>query len=355
MHYLGREYTKKEFMAYVGNIRQIAGADRLQMAEGNADGARLMRVYNGSGMEFAIVESRCMDMLYMTYKGLPLNFLSKNGLFYPLRYMPFNADDSQKHLTGGMFYTCGTANVGWECVDDGHQQVNHGRIKSMSATNTACRAYWTDDDDYCIEIYGEVRETSLFGENIALRRTIRTSVGKPVVKITDVIENEGFDPQPFMYMYHMNLGFPFVDRETRIFTSPAKITVRDEETRKYIPEYQSFDVPEHPGKEVCLMHDFEKKGVVVNGAVNERLGLGFYVRQDTNVMPFMHQWKTNISGAYALGMEPANCHCEGRVREREVYHTLQTIKPFEKIRVEIEIGLVEGADEIGAFKKQFQG
>ena len=352
MRYLGREYSKEELMAYVGNIRQLIGAERIQCAEGNADGARMIRVYNGSGLEFLVVESRCMDMLSMTYKGIPLNFLSKNGLVSPLRFLPTDAEDTLKHLTGGMFYTCGAANVGWECVDDGKRQVNHGRMKAMAASNTSVRGFWTDDD-YEIEIRGEMRETSLFGENIALRRCIRTSFGRPSVIITDVIENESFAPQPFMYMYHMNLGFPLVDRETEILTAKADITVRDPETEPLICEYQKMDGPEHPGREVCLTHCFEKKGQVVNGAINRRLGLGFYVKQNTDTMPFLHEWKTNIAGTYALGMEPANCHCEGRVREREVYHTLRTLSPFEKITVEIEIGILDGQEQLEAFEKLF--
>lgn len=350
MKYLGREYTKPELMAYAGNIRQIIGAERLQSIEGNADGARLIHVYNGSGMEFVLIESRCLDRLSMSYKGIPLNFLSKNGLFYPLRYLPTDADDTLKHLTGGMFYTCGMSNVGWECVDDGKKQVNHGRIKAMSASNVAVQGRWKGDD-YEIEISSEMRETSLFDENISLRRTIRTSLGKPVVHIRDEIENESFEPQPFMYMYHLNLGFPFVDQETQVLTSAADISVRDPETKCFIDQYQRMDPPETPGREICLMHNFYKKGNVINGAINRRLNLGLYIKQNTEVMPFMHQWKTNIAGTYALGMEPANCHCEGRIRERELYQTLQTIKPFEKVVVDIELGIIEGTELLDQFER----
>lgn len=352
MFYQGREYTKRALMAYVGNIRQLVGVERLRIAEGNADGAALIRVYNGSGMEFTLVESRCLDMLSMTYRGMPLNFLSKNGLVFPLRYQPFDADDTLKYLTGGMFYTCGAANVGWECTEDGRRLSNHGRMKAMSATNVVAGGYW-QKDDYYIEVRGEMRETSLFAENIALRRTIRTDFGKPVVRIVDEIENEGLAPQPLMYMYHMNLGFPLIDREARVWTRPARISVRDAEMEPLIPQYRSMDAPEHPGREVCLMHDFLEKGEVVNGVVNRRLGLGFYIRQNTCVMPFMHQWKTNIAGTYALGLEPANCHCEGRVREREVYDTLQTLPPFGKVTVELELGILEGEEELDRFERSF--
>lgn len=352
MKYLGREYTKRELMAYAGNIRQIAGVERLRVDEGNADGARLLRCYNGSGMEFTMVESRCLDMLSLSYRGIPMNFLSKNGLVYPLRFMPADAEDTLKHLTGGMFYTCGTQNVGWACVDGGERQINHGRVKAMSATNVSARGYWTGDE-YELEISGEIRETSLFGENISLRRTIRTRAGEPVIHIADEIENESFEERPFMYMYHLNLGFPFVDRETQVFTRPAEITVRDAETAHLIPEYGRVDPPEHPGREVCLTHAFSGSGDVINGAVNRRLGLGFYIRQNTDTMPYLHEWKTNIAGTYALGMEPANCHCEGRVREREVYGSLRSLPPFGKVRVELELGILEGDKALDEFEAHF--
>lgn len=352
MRYLGRDYTKREMLAYAGNIDQLAGATRLRLDEGNGDGARLIRVRNGSGLEFTLVESRCLDMLDMTYRGIPLNFLSKNGLVHPLRYLPQGGQDAQKYLAGGLFYTCGTANVGWECVDGGVQQVCHGRIKAMSAVNTAARAGWVGDD-YEIEVRGEMRETALFAENVSLTRICRTNFGESVVRLTDIIENEGFGEQPFMYMYHLNLGFPLIDGDAAVFTRPAAISCRDPETQRFIPEYRSVDRPEYPGREVCLMHDFHEKGAVTTGVVNRRLGIGFYVRQDTRVMPFLHQWKTNIAGAYALGLEPANCHVEGRVREREVYGTLRTLKPFEKVRIDIELGVVEGA-ALDAFEAGFR-
>ncbi|MEG1516128.1 MAG: aldose 1-epimerase family protein [Clostridia bacterium] len=353
MKYMGMEYTKKELLAYAGNIQQLAGVTRTQLTEGNGEGAHLIEVRNGSGLEFSVLESRCMDIYTMSYKGIPLNFLSKNGLFYPLRYLPTDAEDTQKHLTGGLLYTCGTTNVGRDCVEAGKKQVCHGRIKAMSATNTSARGVWRGDN-YEMEVYGEVRETTLFEENVALRRSIRTEFGIPVLRMTDVIENEGFAEQAFMYMYHLNLGFPLIDEQTVICVSPSTITARDEEMKKYMHKYCKIDKPEYPGHEVCLMHDFPEKKQMVTGVINRKLGIGFYIKQDTHVMAYLHEWKTNIAGAYALGLEPANNHAEGRVREREHYKTLQTIKPFQKIVIEIEMGVIEGEQALAAFEALYK-
>lgn len=88
MELYGNTYTKRELLAYAGNTTQLFGVTRKCFTEGNGDGARVFELRTGSGLECTVLESRCMDIYSMSYKGIPLNFLSKNGLFYPLRTLP---------------------------------------------------------------------------------------------------------------------------------------------------------------------------------------------------------------------------------------------------------------------------
>lgn len=345
MIYFQKQYTKRELLSYAGNIEQLAGVTRKQISEGNGDGIRLFDVRNGSGLEFSVLEGKCMDLFSASYKGYPLNFVSKNGLVSPMRFVPQSGEESMRCISGGLLYTCGTANVGYACRDGDEQLVLHGRLRAMAAANTMAEAHWTEDD-YIIELHGEMRETALFGENIAFRRKIWTRMGRPVIYLEDEIENEGFREQPFMLMYHINFGFPFVDQGIRIFTAPAEITCRDPWTIPHIPEYERMEGPDPFGQEQYLTHTFKNTGAVMTAAYNETLGIGVYLKQNTEIMPFLHEWKTNVAGDYALGLEPANCHCEGRVLEREKYHTLRTLSPFEKAQVNLEIGILEGREQL---------
>jgi hypothetical protein len=54
-------------------------------------------------------------------------------------------------------------------------------------------------------------------------------------------------------------------------------------------------------------------------------------------------------GAYVLGLEPGNCHVEGRARERE-RGTLEFIEPGERREFSLEIGILDGQDEIEQFR-----
>jgi hypothetical protein len=48
------------------------------------------------------------------------------------------------------------------------------------------------------------------------------------------------------------------------------------------------------------------------------------------------EWKMMGEGAYVVGLEPANCHVEGRCVERE-RGTLQILEPGESRRYRLEI------------------
>ncbi len=52
------------------------------------------------------------------------------------------------------------------------------------------------------------------------------------------------------------------------------------------------------------------------------------------------QWKMPAVGAYVLGLEPANCHVEGRPAERE-RGTLVSLQPGQAIEYNLELSVDE--------------
>ena len=63
----------------------------------------------------------------------------------------------------------------------------------------------------------------------------------------------------------------------------------------------------------------------------------------------MH-WRNMCSHDYALGLEPSNNQVLGRDGER-ANGTLQTIGGYETKTFRVEIGVLDGADEIAAFEE----
>ena len=56
-------------------------------------------------------------------------------------------------------------------------------------------------------------------------------------------------------------------------------------------------------------------------------------------------------GVYVLGIEPANCHVEGRARERE-RGTLEFLPPGGKRNFYLELGVLESTSELKDFKEK---
>lgn len=344
---------KQEILAHVGSITQIAGVTRKQVTEGNGEGMRLWDVKNGSQMEFSVLESKCMDLFSLTYKGIPLAYVSKNGLTSPLRFVPQSPEESLRNIGGGLLYTCGLSNVGNACETEDGRQVYHGRLRAMSATDTAAVGWW-EGDDYLIELRGQMRETAMFGENLVLRRKITTRLGQRKLWLRDEVENEGHDPRPFMIMYHMNLGYPLLD-EGDVLVIPTKETsTRDPWTETEITHYREVQGPSEDFVEQVLYHKLTDGGQAISALVNPRLGLGLYIKQDTRQLPYLHEWKSFHSGDYALGLEPANCHCEGRQAERSRFGGTQMIGPFQTRTIDLEIGILDGRAEIARLMEQGQ-
>lgn len=66
---LGGEIEKADLLRKIGRIEQIAGARPVKLAFGKAEGIKAWEIYNGSGLEFCVMESKCLDLLYAKYRG----------------------------------------------------------------------------------------------------------------------------------------------------------------------------------------------------------------------------------------------------------------------------------------------
>jgi hypothetical protein len=58
-------------------------------------------------------------------------------------------------------------------------------------------------------------------------------------------------------------------------------------------------------------------------------------------------------GTYVLGIEPANCHVEGRARERE-RETLEYLAPGDKKRFQLELGVLESPSQFRQAREEIK-
>jgi hypothetical protein len=350
----GQEYSRKELMSRIGDISQIAGAKNYVLNDGNEKGVHTVDIKTGSGFSFTVTPDRGMDVTYAEYKGQPLCWRSPAGDVNPAFFEPEGLG-WLRGFFGGLIATCGMTYAGLPCVDEGKELGLHGRISNTPAKNVYADGEW-QGDDYVMWVQGKVREAVLFGENIALTRKIWAKLGESKFHLHDVVENLGFDPVPHMYLYHINGGFPAVDKDSLLISTSKGMVTRDDEAKIDAEHHYKFQAPTPGFKERVYYHEMmtDKDGyaysALINKAFNNGQGFGFYVKYLKSQLPRFIEWKMNGEGAYVVGMEPANCLVEGRDKERE-NGTLQFLQPSEKREYDLEIGVLSCIDEIKAFEE----
>jgi hypothetical protein len=338
----GKNYTKSEILKRTGDISQLAEVLPFELVDGSERGVRGVTLRNAAGLEMTVLTERGMSIVHLSWQGVPLALRGAVGMPHPAYYEPEELGWLRTWPTG--FSTpCGLTQVGSPCVDDGEALGLHGRVAAIPAKNVQWGGEW-DGDDYTIWIEGTVRETRVFGEDLTLKRRISTRIDSASFWIDDHVENRGHAPAPFMFLQHFNLGFPLVDSTTHLELPEHSTAPRDETGKAGLHSYQEFSEPIPGYQEQVFYHDLVagEDGFVavrlVNPAFDGGRGLGVQWRYKKSAYPVLVEWKMMGEGLYVVGIEPANCHVEGRCAERE-RGTLITLQPGETRRHWMEVTL----------------
>lgn len=346
----GKVMSKDEIRKRMGDINQIADMRIMSFEEGKARGMRSIECKTGTGLDFTILPDRGMDIAWASFQGCPFSYILKSEVCSP-EYFVENGDKGfLDNFFAGVLTTCGLSNTGASNVDKGKAYGLHGVINNIPANEVSIQKEWIDDD-YVMTVRGKIKQSRFYGEDFSHVRTIETKLGANKIVIKDVYENTGFEEQPFMLLYHMNFGFPFLSEESRLIMNCSQIKPRTEESQEEIRGYSELAEPIHGYKEQCFYHDFEtdKDGNVVAGLYNPNIGksgLYVYLKYSKEELPYFCQWKQLGEQEYVMGLIPSTGYAEGRNVARN-HHELIMLQPGEKKEVTLELGIKEGEDCIG--------
>ena len=350
---------KRELRRRTGSMTQVAGLRRCVLADGRMRGVEAVNVRTGAGLEYTVLPGRGMDIAWTSYRGVPVSYMSSAGVSAADSYEP----EGMEWLRGfyaGMLTTCGLTNVGGPCEEThpviGRRQFGlHGRLSYLQAGEVGLCEEWTDAG-YEMRVSGKLRESIVHGENLTLRRELRSIYGSNRIEIRDVIENEGNQPQPMMLLYHMNIGHPILSEHAKLYAASARIEGGSELAQAELSEYDCFHAPIALQEERCYFHKpiagaDGKSGIAV---VNEELELGVLFVLKPEQLPCVTEWKMLSEGEYVLGIEPGNTHPIGRTAARE-QGALCMLEPDEQREVELGIEILDGREAIDAAKAWIEG
>ena len=336
-----QDWTKESLLRYVGHMDQIAGIRLVEDADGKGRGNRILQVWTGTGLYFHVLADRGLDISTCRYKGNSLAWNSSVGEVHPAHYQPRGLG-WLRSFQGGLFVTCGLDQYGVPAVDGDEELGLHGRASNLPARFVNYRAHWADGE-YELEISGEMRQTRVHGENLALRRHISTQMGSNKIVIKDEVTNEGFAPHPHMILYHFNLGFPLLSEASQLLLDVEQTVARDAHAESGIAEWQELQSPTAGYREQVFRHApvADSEGSVRVELKNPALGLGLRLTYDRQQLPFLFQWKMMGAGTYVLGIEPGTCGTmEGRAQARAEGDLIH-LAPGESRRYELDVEVVE--------------
>lgn len=321
---------------YIGHSSQISGVEEHRLVGGKGDGMRLLEVRNGLGLNFTVSVDRAADISRLFFKGDNYGYFSPCGYVAPAYY-----DDKGigflKSFTAGFLTTCGLIAVGSPCNDDGQDLPLHGTVNSTPAEHI----YYVEDDEKIV-INATINQMGIFAEKLMMYRKITCSKLTNQIVIEDSVENMGDKKTPLMILYHMNIGYPLLSENAELSIPSNKITARNEHAQKYIDSWDKILEPQANFEEQCYYHKFNiEKGTarIFNPDIEKGLSISF----DTKSLDYFVQWKMLGIKDYVLGLEPANCHPDGRdVMRRE--NMLKFIEPGQKITYKMQMDMIQGLE-----------
>lgn len=349
MKIFNKKYSKNELLEKIGNISQLGGIKLMEYIDGPGRGVRVAEMKNAAGLYALVLIDRGLDISYFDYKGASLVWRSNTGDTSPFLY------ESQKNewlrtFFGGLLCTCGLSYMGATCRDGDDELGLHGRISNSLGYDVSTGNKW-DNDDYYFWIEGKAREALLFFDNLEMQRRITMSMDGLWIKINDIVTNIGNHVSPLMMLYHMNFGFPLLDKGAKLIEYEHKIIPRDEEAERYIDSYNIIELPKLDYKQRVYFHDIkgDKNGyshiILKNEYFNDGKGFGIHLKFKKDTLPFLTQWKNLNTKEYVLALEPCNSYPRGRSVEKEM-GTVKYIKPDEEIGFEIIIEVLPSNEDI---------
>lgn len=342
---------RKKLCQYVGNMQQLAYVRPFMYAEGRSSGLKAYEIKNGE-MVFRVMADKCLDVSELSYRGINFNFLSKPGLQGRNHY-DTNGEEALRSIMGGFFFTAGLENICAPCAIGGKDYPMHGRIRTTPGEHLGADAFWKDGA-YVMRVQAEMREAELFGENMVLRRSIETRYGERSFTVTDEITNEGYRKEPFMLLYHINMGYPFLDESTRLWIPTAKVTPRDEAAAGHEGEYDRMEPPRDGEPEYVFIHDLKTDENLDTAVcvVNRDRQIALKIAFNTKNLPYFMEWKSIASGDYVLGLEPSNSSVYGKKWHVE-HDCVHELEPFATETNVLKFTIADGREEIDALEREF--
>lgn len=326
---------------YIGHDSQLCGVEEHRLVGGKGDGLRLYEVHNAVGLDLTVTPDRNCDITRLRYRGINLSYFSPCGYVAPAFYDSIGTNWLQS-FTAGFLTTCGLNNVGVPNCDNGEDLPLHGTVG-----NTPSEHSWWVENENDFELHAIVKDETIFGRKLRLHRVICIEKQKAAFTVTDTVENTGSETTPVEILYHMNMGYPLLSEHAELFIPSAEVTPRNARAAEDLDTWNVILPPQTAFEEQCYFHRFEKNGLAA--IFNPDIETGLVMRFDAASLNHFTEWKMMGTRDYVLGLEPGNCHPDGRSKMR-AEGALKFLKQNDRVTYRVALTLLDNREQFDALK-----
>lgn len=300
---------------FTGDPQALGGVRAVVLDNGQERGIRVLEFTTSGGLRFDVVVDRAMDIGRVEFRGQAMSWNSPTGYRHPAYFSGADEDGislmrgmSGLLITGGLDHIFSASHVDADrYAYPGRKTVRHplhGRISNTPAELQGYGREW-GEDGAVLWAEGTMRQVAVFGENLELVRRIETDIDGTEIRIVDRVRNAGFDVTPHRLLYHVNLGWPFLDEGVRFEAQTGATVWKSGSVRNETP-LSPFPPPIDGFVEQCfdvavVPTTPEETQVKV---VNDTLDLWFELAYDHRTLPGFVQWINARPGSYCVALEP---------------------------------------------------
>ena len=349
--------TNPDYKDMICNNSQIASIETSILDQGPGKSVRIAWINTGTGLRYKVVIDRAMDIVDAFFNQHSLTWLSEAGITKP----GTAAENGNGWLTrwaGGLVTTCGLTHIGAAEKDENAERGLHGKISNIPAQIESIIQPDILAGKNQMSIAGIVKQADALGSNLQLRRTISSTVGKPSIKIKDVVTNMSSSPVPHMILYHCNFGWPLVAPGVDIIFNGNYQPMQGDTHKEIFNSKNNFRKCAKPrnenekGFQGCAIIDLktDSKGYCLAGICNKNLGIGITMKYKKRQLPVLTNWQLWKKGDYITALEPGTNGPIGQTAAKQQKELIYLL-PGKSRTYEIELTVLSDKKQIDSFIK----
>jgi hypothetical protein len=289
--------------------RGIAEIRLVSTEDGPGRGQRVILARNAAGLELEVAVDRGFDLSALTWKGINLGWHGPNRMPFPPASTTEDGGRGMLRAFDGFLVTCGLDHFGVPKAAGADHFIYphrpqahyafHGRI-ALQGAELGGYGLDMEADEPVLWCEAVVRQTALFGEVLSLKRRIELPVFGTTIRLNDLVGNDGYRPARHGVLYHFNLGYPLLDRDTLLLGDCGP---EDFERFAAVPPVPADDFVELVDQ---LTVKPARDGIATVGLTNPKLagGISVGIRQRIDQLAELMMWRCYQSGIFVVGIEP---------------------------------------------------